>query len=182
MPKVNKGDRELIKQLPQGELANIVIKLISKDKNAYDLVYISYLNQETGEKDVYENTLSNINACFYKSYTGRIQSQRDAKMLSACIRELNSFTKISKNKTMEADLIMVILKEAIIDRKDSFGSYFTAFDNKVAQILKILLTIITKKIHPDYLIDYQEDVNTYLKIFSKYSCHNSFTYELPKNI
>jgi len=182
MPRINKEDRELIKQLPQSELAKIVIKLISKDKNAYNLIYLSYLNPKTGEKDVYENTLSNIKACFYKNYTGSMQSQRDAKMLSACINELNSFAKVSKNKTMEADLIMVILKEAIINRRDSFGSYFTAFDNKVAQILKRLLTIITKKIHPDYLIDYQDDVNRYLKIISKYSCHNNFTYEFPENI
>jgi len=182
MPKISKEEKEAIKLLPQKELAKIVIDLISKDKSAYNLVYIRYLNGETGVKDIYEDVLSNIETCFYNNYKGHIQSQRDAKMLSACVKELNNFTKISKNKIMEANLLMVILKEALINRRDSFGTYSTAFDNKVAQILRRLLNIITKKIHPDYLIDYQDDVNEYLKIIAKYSYHHIFTYKLPKNI
>ena len=182
MPRIKKEDKEAIKELPHNELVKIVTKLISKDKSAYDYLYINYLNKEDGENDLYMETLASIKTCFNKNIRGSFQSKINAKMLSLCITELKGFTNVSKNKLKEADLLMIILEEALINRRDSFGPYFTAFDNKVAQITKRLLTIITKKIHPDYFIDYQNDVNIYLKIITKYSCHNDFTYELPEYI
>ena len=78
--------------------------------------------------------------------------------------------------------LIIILDAAFSHPEAGFGTYFTAFDNKTAQILKRLITLVTKKMHEDYLIEYQDKINIYLKKMHKASDFNDYVYELPKKI
>jgi hypothetical protein len=46
-------------------------------------------------------------------------------------------------------------------------------------LMKRLINLLTKKMHPDYLIDYQEQVNEYLTKLHKTSNHINTIFELP---
>ena len=182
MPRIKKEEKEIINNLSQKELSKIVLKLASKDKLVYEYLYVNYLNKEDGEKDLFNKTLDNISLCFAKKYKAYAPEQKATKMLSASIKELNDFIKSSKNKNMEAELLIVILEEAFLHPEASLGTCFTGFDNKIAQILKRLITLVTKKMHEDYLIEYQDKINKYLKIIHKQSGFNDYVYELPDEI
>jgi len=43
-----------------------------------------------------------------------------------------------------------------------FGARFSGYDYKVALLLKRLINLVTKRLHPDYLIDYQDRINEFL--------------------
>jgi hypothetical protein len=63
-----------------------------------------------------------------------------------------------------------------------FGTCFTQYDTKVAMIVKRLLNIVTKKMHEDYRIEYEETINEYLQILHRTSSHIDTIYNLPKAI
>jgi len=182
MPRLSKETKESIKKLDINELQDIVLKLAASDKSAYDYVFANYLNNETGEKELLEEIKSDLEVLFLKRYKGYSDELKTANMLAACIKRINVFTKISKNKQYEADLLLYILEIPFSLSPNMFGTCFTQYDTKVALILKRLINLVTKKMHEDYTIDYQETINRYLQILHRRSNHINTVYELPKSI
>lgn len=103
-------------------------------------------------------------------------------MLGAYLKRVNEFTKISKNKVLEANLLMYILEVPFSLTTDIFGSCFTQYDTRVAMIVKRLINIVTTKLHEDYKIEYEDAINEYLKILHRTSRHVNTVYNLPKAI
>lgn len=104
-----------------------------------------------------------------------------ANMLGACIKRINEFTKISKNKVMEAELLYILQVPFSLTTK-MFGTCFTQYDTKVAMIVKQLITIVTKKLHEDYKVEYEDKMNEYLQVLHRTSNHIDTVYNLPKAI
>jgi YesN/AraC family two-component response regulator len=182
MPRLTKETRDSIKNLKVNELQEIVLKLAASDKTAYDYVFTNYLNKETGEKELMEETKSDLEVLFLKRYKGYADELKTANMLAACIKRINTFTKISKNKQYEAELLLYILEIPFSLSPNMFGTCFTQYDTKVALILKRLINLVTKKMHEDYTIEYQGTINRYLQILHQRSNHIDTIYELPKSI
>jgi len=57
-------------------------------------------------------------------------------MISACVKRINDFSNICKNKNLEADLLMYVLDEIFSYSPKLFGTCFTAFDYKTGLLLK----------------------------------------------
>jgi hypothetical protein len=169
MPKLEPEFKEQIRLLLKEDLQEIVLKLSSKEKLVYDYVMVNYLNKSSGESELFEKTKADLEVLFRKSYKGFSQQLQLANMLSACIKRINEFTKISKNKVYEADLLMYILEVPFSLPANMFGTCFTQYDVKVAQILKRLITLVTKKLHEDYKMDYEEIIHEYLQILNRKS-------------
>jgi hypothetical protein len=182
MPRLTNETKEQIKSLTRNELQQIVLKLAAKEKIAYDFIKVNYLDRDYGEQELYDKTKTDLDLLFLKGYRGLSDQLRMANMLSACIKRINEFCKVSNNKKMEADLLTYILREAFSLPDDFFGTCFTKFDSKVAQIVKRLITIVTKKLHEDYKIEYEENINDSLRLLHLRSNHIDFVYNLPKEI
>jgi len=58
----------------------------------------------------------------------------------------------------------------------------SGYDYKVGLLLKRLITLATKKMHPDYLVDYQEKINDFLTQLHKTSNRINTIKELPEKI
>ncbi len=182
MPRLDKETKERIKQLDYKDLQDIVIKLAAKEKTVYDYILINYLDKEQGEKELFEKTIADLEELFLKRYKGYSEQLHIANMLGACIKRINEFTKISKNKKLEADLLLFILEIPFSFETKMFGTCFTQYDTKVAMIVKRLITVVTKKLHEDYRIEYEETINEYLEILHRTSRHIDTVYNLPKSI
>lgn len=183
MPKLNAETKEQIKRLDRKSLQDIVIKMASKDKMVYDYLLANYLDQEFGEEDLFEETKSDLVNLFQKTYKGYSEQLKLANMLSACVKRINEFTRISNNKVLEAELLMFILDEGPFSwSEDLFGTCFTKYDTKVATIVKRLINIVIKKLHEDYKLDYKDAINRYLQVLHNRSPHNDTVYNLPKAI
>lgn len=174
--------KEGIITLSKKELEKLVIKAASKDKSFYDYLFINYFNKKTGEQELYHQTKIDLDLLIRKSYRGFSEQLRLANMLSACVKRINEFAKVCKNKHLEADLIMYVLEIPFSENDNYLGTCFTALDYKTALLVKRIITLVTKKLHPDYLIQYAETLNQYLTILHKTSSHISVVYSLPKSI
>ncbi|TVR76116.1 MAG: hypothetical protein EA412_14250 [Chitinophagaceae bacterium] len=182
MPILDKATKEQIKKLDHSTLQDIVVKLASKEKLVYDYIFINYLDKELGENELFEATKNDLEVIFRKRFKGFSQELQLANMLGACIKRINEFTKISKNKALEADLLLYVLEVPFSLTPMMFGTCFTQYDTKVAMILKRLINVVTKKLHEDYKIEYQEAINDYLQILHHRSNHIDTVYHLPKSI
>jgi len=182
MPRLDSETRERIRKLDYSVLQDIVIKLASKEKSVYDFLHINYLDKELAERKLYEETKVDLEIIFRKRHNGFSQQLQIANMLGSCIKRINEFTKISKNRIFEADLLLFILEIPFSMNADMFGTCFTQFDSKVAMIVKRLINVVTKQLHEDYKIEYEETINEYLQILHRTSRHIDTVYNLPKAI
>lgn len=182
MPRLNKETKDQIKQLDIKSLQEIVVKLAAKDKIAFDFIKVNYLDKESGEQELFEEAKSDLTYIFMKSQKGYAPELKMAKTLAECVRRINAFGKVSTNKIMEADLLVFVLEEAFSVPDKMFGTCFTQFDNKVASILNRLINIVTKKLHQDYLNDYQDSINNYLKRLHKNAFFVPKIRQLPESI
>lgn len=182
MPRLDKETKERIKRLKHKDLQDIIISLASKEKTAYDYILLNYLDNEYGEQDLFEATKSDLEIIFRKRHKGFSEELQVANMLGARIKRINEFTKISENKVLEAELLLYILQVPFSLNTKMFGTCFTQYDTKVAMFVKRLITIVTKKIHEDYRIEYEDKINEYLQVLHTKSNHIDTVYNLPKAI
>jgi hypothetical protein len=181
MSKITTDIKQQIKGLSKTKLEEIVLKMAAKDNSFFGFIQVNYLDKESGEKELFEKTMSDLSILFAKRYKGFSEELRLANMLNACIKRLNEFTKISKNKVMEADLLIFILDEIFAYSNSLFGTCFTKYDTRVGMILRRLINVVNK-MHPDYLIGYQDKVNRYLSILHRTSNHINTIYNLPQTV
>ena len=105
MPRLSVEEKEQIKNLSHAELQQIVLKITAKEQSVYDFVLMNYLDNESGEEELFEKTKADLDLLFCKKYKGYAEEQKLANMLAACIKRMNELTKVSKNKALEADLL-----------------------------------------------------------------------------
>jgi hypothetical protein len=182
MPRLDSEIKEQIKMLNYSELLDIVMKLASKEKLVFDFIMTYYLDREYGEKELFETTKTDLEIIFRKRYKGFSDQLQIANMLGACIKRINEFTKISKNKALEAELLLYILEIPFSLTTNMFGTCFTQYDTKVAIIVKRIINIVTKNLHEDYRIEYVDIINDYLQILHRTSSHINAVSNLPKAI
>ena len=182
MPRLSAELKEQIKNLSRKELEEIVLKTASMEQSIIDFITINYLDKETGEKELFEKTKTDLDLIFNKRYNGFSEQMKFAKMLPVAILRVNEFTKVSKNKVLEAELILYVLAVAFSVGENGFGTCFNVFDSKVVQIVRRLITLVTTKLHPDYLANYQDIINVYLTILHRRSGFLDNVHHLPEKI
>jgi hypothetical protein len=182
MPKISPEIKKQIAGISKTELEKIVIKMAAKEKAVFDYLLVNYLEKETGENELFEETKMDLDFLFIKSYKGFAQQLQLANMLSACIQRINKFSKICKNKNLETDLVMYVLAPVFELPTGLLGTCFTACDYKVGLMVKRVVTLVQTRLHPDYKIEYAEKINNYLTILHHTSNHINVIFGLPKSI
>ena len=173
--------KEQVNELSKKELVEIVIKLSAKKPN-YDYLLINYLDKDGGEQSLYDEAIEDIEALCNKEYKGRTIQHQQVKQLKAISKKMTEFTASVKNKKLEADLMLYILDIQFDQPTKVFGARYSGYDYKVGLLLKKLIALVTKKMHPDYLIDYEDKLNEFLFRIHSTSNHINTIFDLPQTI
>jgi len=163
MAKVDPSITQALTGLKRTELEKLVFKAASMDKVFHDYLLVNYGDTESGEKELYEQTLADLDIILAKRHKGFSDELKMANALQACNKRIDGFSKICKNRKYELDLVMYLLQMAFYNSNVSFGTCFTNFDYRVSLLLKKAVNLLTKKLHEDYKVDYAQDLNYYLK-------------------
>jgi hypothetical protein len=153
--------KEQVSELSKKELTDIVMKLARKRYN-YEFLLVNFLDKEGGEQTLFEEAKEDIDRLCQKEYKGRSVQHQLVKKLNACTKRISEFTVETKSKKFYADLVLYVLDIQFLNPAKVFGARFSGYDYKVGLLLKRLISLVTKKLHPDYLIDYQDKINEYL--------------------
>lgn len=181
MPKLISDIKQQIKALSKAQLEEVVLKMAAKDLTFLNFLQVNYLDKESGEKELFDKTKADLSVLFTKRYKGFAEQLQLANMLNACIKRINEFVKISRNKEMEADLLLFILDEVFAYPVDYLGKCFTTYDTRIAIILRRLINVV-QKLHPDYFIGYQDKINQYLATLHRTSNFIDTVYNLPQSV
>jgi len=121
MPRLPADIKELIKNLSRKELEEIVLKSASKEQSILNFIIINYLDKETGEKELFEKAKADLDVLFVKRYKGQVEQIQLANMMTVAMKRVNEFTKVSKNKVLETDLILYVLAVPFSIDESIFG-------------------------------------------------------------
>lgn len=182
MPKLDPVTREEIRALSKNDLEKIVLKFASQNKEVLDFIKVNYLNTDVGKKDLFEETKDNLDSLMKKQYVGRSPELKAARMLADCSYRITQFSKATNSKKLEADLIVYLLDNVFDSGYASQGTCFTAYDNKLRLLVSRLLTIVTKRLHPDLILDYRSKLNYFLKMLHEGSSQLDAVYNMPHEI
>ncbi len=170
-----------LQQFTKTELMEMVLKLSAKRFN-YEYLLVNVLEPQSGEEMLFDEALEDLELIYLKEFKGRTIQHQRVKMLGACVKRINEFTVETKNKKLEADLILSILERQFEQSTRIFGAKFSGYDYKVGLLVKRLITLVTKKLHPDYLVDYEEKINDMLDRLHKTSNRINTIQNLPNTI
>jgi hypothetical protein len=159
MPKVPDVVKDAIKQLSKAELEKLVLKAAVKHKSFNDFLLVNYAPEGMGEEDLYEQAVEKIDMCYSKSYLGRSYEKKQNRRLMAQVAIIAAFDKHCKQKHYTLLLLLSLVKTQLGDKAITFGTWYQAYDNKIASLIKRINLIATKKLHPDLLRDYKADIN-----------------------
>lgn len=182
MAKINAIVKEEIGKLSKKDLEKLVVKAATMNKQFHDYLLVNYVDTELGEKDLYETCLADINFLYRKGYKGFSEELQLANMLAACNKRINEFAKVCKDKTLEMDLLMDVLKIPFSISTNSFTTCFTQYNYRVYLLVKKAITLLKTKLHEDYYIEYAPKLNEYLTILHRTSSHLDYIYDMPKQI
>jgi len=170
--------KEQLQQFSRPELIEIVLKLASKRYN-YEFLLVNFIDPENAELTLFLEAREDIDKLSQKYFQGRTVQHQMAKRLNAFVKRISEFTVETKSKKLEADLILYVLEMQFSYPEKMFGARFSGYDYKVALLLKKLIALVTKKLHPDYLIDYQDRINFFLTRIHRTSNRINTVNELP---
>lgn len=176
--KIDSSIIQTLSKLTKEDLLKLVLKAASKDKTFHDYLLVNIGDTESGEKDLFQQAL----VILAKQHKGFTKELRMANALQACNKHVETFGKVCKNKKYELELVMYLLRKVFYNAQLSFGTCFTNFDYRVALLLKKAISLLTKKMHEDYKVDYAEEINHYLSILKSRANYFDFVSALPDKI
>ena len=173
--------REQLAQLSKKELVDMLLKLSVKRYN-YEYLLVNFLDKEGGEQTLFEEAKDDIARLCEKEYRGSTIQKQAVNKLNACVKRVTEFGIEAKSKKLEADLVLYVLELQFANPAKVFGARVSGYDYKVGLLLKRLIGLVSKKLHPDYLVDYQEKINEFLAMLHKTSNRINTIKELPERI
>ncbi len=182
MAKANPLIKEEIKRVSKKDLEKLVLKAAAMNKQFHDYLLINYIDREFGENDLFEAAMSDLKALYHKNYKGYSDELRLGNMLAACNKRIVAFSKVCKNKALEMDLIMEVLKVPFSLSPAYYGTCFTKFNYQVYLLVKKAVTLLKTKLHEDYRIQYAPELNRYLAFLHAHSAHLDYVYDMPKAV
>jgi len=117
-----------IGRLSRKDLEKLVLKAASMNKQFRDYLLVNYLDEEHGEQGLFEEAKKDVTALYQKKYKGASEELQLANMLAACNKRIVEFSKSCKNKSLEMDLIMEVLKVPFSLSPGYYGTCFTKFN------------------------------------------------------
>ena len=180
MPKITTEFKKDVQDLPVKEPQAAILKFARKDQAFYDFINLQFLNNNEAAEELYEETMGFIEEnILFPGDRGVIQKRLKAA-IDKCIIQINHYAKVSNNKKGEADLLLLLIETVMEQYADELGTCFTSFDSKLALTSNRLLNLVTKKLHPDYFIEYENDLDRFLRILHNRSNHLNYIYALPQ--
>lgn len=173
--------KEQLAELSKKELVDMILKLSAKRYN-YEYLLVNFLDKDGGEQTLFEEAKEDIDKLAEKEFKGRTIQHQLAKKLNACSKRIKEFMIETKDKKLEADLVLYVLEMQFKNPAKVFGAHFSGYDYKVGLLLKKLIALVSKKLHPDYLIDYQDRINEFLSKLHSTSNRINTIKELPQKL
>ena len=182
MPVLSKDFKQAIEEIPVRELQKLVKQAAAGSQEFYDKINIQYVSGKQAETEILEDMKDKVlGELFYIDDRG-IPQKNLAKAITKAVKHINHYVKVTKDKVGEAELLLCLLDEIFENYSNELGTCWTVYDSKLAVTTNRLYNLVTKRLHEDYLTEYEEPLNDFLKTLHAKSNHLDFVYDMPSTI
>ncbi len=169
-----------LEKLNQKEKDKLIINLLKKNKEEIKKIYYQFVALPKEIDDLFHDTKIEIEQEFFGIYYGVVQKKL-AKAIGNSNKIIKAYAAVDKRPEKEAELFLFILDILFENFSNEFGTCWTVYDSKTGQLMSKLLKKI-KKIHPDYIVEFEEKINNYIYRLKKIASHNDLIYNLPDKL
>jgi hypothetical protein len=182
MPRLSNDFKQAIEEIPVRELQKLVMQAAARSQEFYDMINIQYVSGKQAEIEILEEAKDRaLGELYFLDDRGVLQKNL-AKAIGKAVKHINHYVKVSGNQVGEAELLHSLLDEIFKDHSNELGTCWTVYDSKLAITTNRFYNLVAKKLHEDYLIEYKEPINEFLKTLHSKSNHLNFVYDMPNTI
>lgn len=182
MPVLSKNFKRAIEDIPVRDLQKLVMQAAAKNRVFYDMINIQYVSGKQAEKEIFEEMKDKTLGEIYFLVDRGVLQKNLARAITKAVKHINYYVKVTNNKAGEAELLLSLLDEIFENYSNELGTCWTVYDSKLAVTTNRFYNLVAKKLHEDYLIEYKEPLNDFLKTLHAKSNHLDFVYDMPNTI
>lgn len=181
MKKTIEDIKTAVLNMPLKEKNKLLLQLLRKNTEAVQKIYYQNISDKEEMQTLVENLKVEITDILNWEYAKGGNTHKNlARGIGNASKEIARFKSVLSPE-LETELNMHLLDIIFSDLSNELGTCWTVFDHKVTQTLSKTLTLVTKKIHEDYRVEFEEQLNNYLFRIKKAS-HLDYVYNLPNRI
>jgi len=179
MPVPSADFKKALKRLGEAEKEALLLRAVRRDAELYETYRFELLADVTLAQ-VQEETADRIHELFNVAVTGRLLNRSLVKALRASVQEAARARRITKNKQLEIDLLVYVLRQGIDNYSGQFDSLYDGFFNATARLAARLPALVLKGLHEDLWVEYQADLNAVLRELHGRKKSHHLKFELPR--
>jgi hypothetical protein len=181
MPVLSKELKDAILAMPAAEKDKLLLRLVAKDDDLCKKLEYKLLDEESSLEERREEIRKVIASLSKASHYSPGYLMMDMRSVNSLITQ---HVKITKDKYGEVELTLLMLNEVLSHQMGFIEKYKGRADTFAAYVAKRTQFALEKagKLHPDFYIEFEENINTLLKYI--YTCSPAAYYaremKLPK--
>ncbi|UOQ96341.1 hypothetical protein MUN81_13895 [Hymenobacter sp. 5317J-9] len=179
MPVPSADFKKALKRLSEAEKEALLLRAVRRDAELYETFRFELLADVTLAQ-VQEETADRIHELFNMAVTGRLLNRSLVKAVRASVQEAARARRITKNKQLEIDLLLYILRQCIDNYSGQFDSVYDGFYNATARLAARVPALVLKSLHEDLWVEYKSDLDEILRDLHSRKKSHQLKFELPR--
>ena len=181
MPVPSADFKKAINRLSDKEKETLLLRAARRDAELYDTLSFELLSDVTIET-VFEESSDRIHELFAVGATGRLLNRSLTKALQKATKEVARAKRVTKDKRLEIDLNLYMLRLIFDNYTGQFDSVYGGFYTATARLAARTTQLITSNLHEDLWLEYKSDIDEFLGQLRSRNKSNSLKFVLPHEL
>ena len=162
MPVPSADFKRALKRLSDKEKETLLLRAVRRDAELYETLLFELLPEITVEQ-VYEEASDRIHELFNVAVTGRLLNRSLTKALQKAVKEATRARRITKDKRLEIDLNLYMLRLIFSNYTGQFESPYNGFFVSVSRLAARTTQLILQHLHEDLWLEYKTELDEFLR-------------------
>ncbi len=180
MPVPSPDFKKALKRLAESEKEALLLRAVRRDAELYETYRFELLADVTLAQ-MQEESADRIHELFNVAVSGRLLNRSLVKALRASVQEAARARRITKNKQLEIDLLVYVLRQGIDNFSGQFDSVYDGFYNATARLAARLPALVLKALHEDLWVEYKSELDDILHELHGRKKSHHLKFELPRS-
>ncbi|MBC8083564.1 MAG: hypothetical protein H7Z21_10165 [Hymenobacter sp.] len=181
MPVPSAEFKKALHRLSDKEKEALLLRAARRDAELYDTLSFELLPDMTLET-VFEQTSDRLHELFAVGATGRLLNRSLTKALQKATKEVARTRRVTKDKRLEIDLNLYILRLIFDNYTGQFESTYAGFYTATARLTARTAQLVATNLHEDLWLEYKADVDDFLGQLHGRSKSHSLRFVLPRKL
>ena len=162
MPVPSADFKRALKRLSDKEKEALLLRAARRDAELYETLAFELLPDVT-MATVLEETSDRIHELFNVAVTGRLLNRSLTKALQKSGKETARARRVTKDKRLEIDLNLYVLRLIFANYTGQFESHYDGFFVGVARLAARTTRLVLRNLHEDLWVEYKAELDEFLR-------------------